>query len=36
MADKYWNPAGAGNTGDTSSWAASDGGATGEAVPTFK
>jgi len=34
MADRYWNPAGAGNWGDTSSWAASDGGGTGETVPS--
>lgn len=32
---RYWNPAGSpANWGDTSSWAASDGGATGETVPT--
>lgn len=34
MADRYWNPAAAGNWGDTSSWAASDGGPTGQTVPT--
>ncbi len=34
MADRWWNPAAAGNWGDTSSWAATEGGATGETVPT--
>lgn len=32
--NRYWNPAGAANWNDVNSWSATDGGATGETVPT--